>query len=245
MRYSGLSPSHIWDCQFATSQPARTPVTSTCAAPGRSSARDAALAVAPEVSTSSTSTIRRPLTRGVPADAKGALHVLRRAARASGRPGCASPSRARADPGSQGLPARARDLARERGGLIEAAHPEPARVQRHRRDDVGLGEQVGARARHPGAHRAREFAAIGIFQPMHQTPRRAVLETRDRAGALKHRGIVDRLRATAAASPRSCSNGVPSRSQNGRSMKRIPRQHAGQSPSASRIAARQARQVGG
>jgi hypothetical protein len=37
------------------------------------------------------------------------------------------------------------------GGLIEAARPLPARMQRHRHDAVGVSQQVGAVVAHQGA----------------------------------------------------------------------------------------------
>lgn len=67
-------------------------------------------------------------------------------------------------------------------------------MQRHRRDHVGLGDELRARARHPGRNGPREIRAIGIFEPMHEPPNRPVLEAGHRAGATEHRRISDRLR---------------------------------------------------
>ena len=66
-------------------------------------------------------------------------------------------------------------------------------MQRDRDEEIGVGEDLGAGAGHPAGDRARELRPVGIFEPMRQRPRRAVLEPGDGAGARKHRWIGHRL----------------------------------------------------
>ena len=137
--------------------------------------------------------MRRPRTLAVSGQRKAPCKFSARCAAAQ------ADLRARAPhPGEQAelerLPGRPGDHAGERGGLVELAPPQPRVVQRYRRYRVGLDEKLGAGPRHPKAHRLRELHAVGIFEPMHKPPRRAVVEQRDRAGALEHRRPVDRRR---------------------------------------------------
>ena len=175
---------------------------STCAAPPRSSARAAALAVAPEVRTSSTRTILRPFRRPcASAEARNApwtfsvrcarlrpTWLLRRLdARSAGR----------ARKACRCLP---RDRMRERRGLVEAPRPQPQRMQRHGRERVGARRECRRR-------RAPSSAPIGLassarseyFSRCTRLARRPVLETRHRAGARERRA--DRRSPAATAGP--------------------------------------------
>ena len=217
---------------------------STRAAPPRSSARAAALAVAPEVSTSSTRTIRRPC-RAPSRRAERPLHVRARCSRVSPTWLRVALTRSSASAARSGLPLRAADRAGERRGLIEPPLPQPQRMQRHRHDR----DRPRPACRRPPAPSRRRAARA-------RSPRSEYLSrwTSRRAGPSSNRATARARRNTGGSaiacgdsrpSPRSCSNGVPSRSQNGRSMKRIARQQAGQSAPCAPVAARQARQVGG
>ncbi len=86
------------------------------------------------------------------------------------------------------------DLRRERGGLVELPSPQPQRVQRHRRQEIGVGQNVGARADHPTRDWPCEFRAVGIFEPMYERARRSILEPRYRPGPPERRRIGHRLR---------------------------------------------------
>ena len=86
------------------------------------------------------------------------------------------------------------DLRRQRGGLVELPSPQPQRVQRHRRQEIGVGQNVGARADHPTRDWPCEFRAVGIFEPMHERARRSILEPRHRPGPPERRRIGHRLR---------------------------------------------------
>ena len=166
--------------------------TSTCAALARSSARAQASAVAPEVSTSSISTTRRPWISWALSGAtlNAPCTLLARWDRDS--PICCWVGRIRRS--ASRAPARrfAFDHARQRAGLVVAAAPAAPPVQRHRNQHVGLGKQFLAGARHPAAHRRREIGAVLVFQRMHQRPRHVVIAHRG-AGARIGRRIGDRL----------------------------------------------------
>ncbi len=135
------------------SQPGRTRPDRRRRAPARSSARAAALAVAPEVRTSSTRTILKPAQRRARRDAKRPLHVGRpllagQADLAAGRFHPHEPVRL------ERLAALTRQRLGERRGLIEPPLPEPQRMQRHRHDQRPL-----RRARRPPPAPSRRRAA--------------------------------------------------------------------------------------
>ncbi len=67
-------------------------------------------------------------------------------------------------------------------------------MQRDGRQEIGVGQHIGARPRHPTGDRPGELGAVGIFEPMGERARRPVLEPRDRPGARKHGRISHRLR---------------------------------------------------
>ncbi len=157
--------SIIWGLRTASTTRANTS-TSTWAAPARSSARAQVSTVAPEVSTSSTSTSRRPATVGLALGRhpEGALHVvgalglrqadlLRRSARTRLSAPCST--------GTPLMPAIARASAAD--WLKRRAHSR-APMQRHRHQRVGLGEQFAAGARHPAAHHRRKIEPVAVFE---------------------------------------------------------------------------------
>ncbi len=167
--------------------------TSTRFAPALNSALEAALAVAPEVKTSSTSTTLRSRTT--------ALSAIRNA------PWTFSALCVRLKPtwlrvalmrrsaaGLHGFSRLAGDFRRQCGGLVELPSPQPQGVQRHRRQEVGVGQNVGSRASHPTRDWPGKLSAVGIFQPMHERPGRPILEPRHRPGPAKRRRIGHRLR---------------------------------------------------
>ena len=67
-------------------------------------------------------------------------------------------------------------------------------MKRHGDEEVGPRENIRAGASHPARHGVGEFGPVGVFEPMNELARRAVLETGDSAGAREHRRISDRLR---------------------------------------------------
>ena len=215
---------------------------STSAAPPRNNARAAALAVAPEVRTSSTRMMRAPRS-GAAARRETPLDVLRpllagQSHLAARRLDAQEP--ARLEP----CAAHRRNGPRERSGLIEAPPPQAQRMQRHRHDCVGLQEQVGPRPRHPGAERSGEIAAIGIFEPVDQAARGPILEARDCARATENRRIGDRLRRQKPLAEILLEGDAKPLAEGSLNEPRRP-PAGGAEPPCSPVAARQARQVGG
>ncbi len=182
----------IWERARAATTRANTS-TSTCAAPARSSARAQASTVAPEVSTSSTRTSRRPATSALPSAgtrkapctfcARSALRqpdLLRRRLDALER---AVAHRHAARLGD--------DLGQQRR-LVEAPRPQPPPVQRHRHERVGVRQQFAPGARHPAAHGGREVEPVAVFEGMHERARDVVV-AHGGARAVIGRRIGDRL----------------------------------------------------
>ena len=165
---------------------------STAAAPPRSSAREAALAVEPVVSTSSTRSTRLPCSRALASTghAEGALQVL-------------LPLRL----GQPDLPAGALDAGEQEGIAGHAALPRDDRRasaiawlnrRRHSRQRCsGTGTITSASASSSAPARAimpperpGELQPVAVFQPVHQQARGAVI-FRHRPGALEDRRIGD------------------------------------------------------
>ncbi len=167
--------------------------TSTRFAPALSSALALALAVAPEVKTSSTSTTLSPRSDRALGDSERALDIF-----GPLRSAHAHLAACRLDAPKRGQIARfsrsARDLRRQRGRLVELPSPQPQGVQRHRRQEIGVGQNVGAGASHPACDRPGELRAVGIFEPMHERAGGSVLEPRHGPGAAERRRIGHRLR---------------------------------------------------
>ena len=167
--------------------------TSTRFAPALNSALEAALAVAPEVKTSSTSTTLSPRTAAPSATRNAPWTFSALCARlkptwlrvALTRRSAAQIARFS---GSAG------DLRRQRGGLVEPPSPQPQGVQRHRRQEIGVGQNVGPGASHPARDRPGELGAVGIFEPMHERARRSILEPRHGPGPAERRRVGHRLR---------------------------------------------------
>jgi hypothetical protein len=65
-------------------------------------------------------------------------------------------------------------------------------MQRHRNDDVGVGQELGARARHPSAHHRGEIGAVLIFERVNHRARHVVI-AHGGAGAAVGRRIGDRF----------------------------------------------------
>ncbi len=166
--------------------------TSTFAAPARNSARAQPSTVAPEVSTSSTRTRRRPAicSAAVGRDFESALHI--EGALCPRQPdllggGLHALERPELDRNA----ALGRDCDRERGRLIEAARPQPAPMQRHRDQRVGFGENFASRLADPASHHRRNVELVAIFEGMNERPRNLV-EAHGGASALIGRRVGDR-----------------------------------------------------
>jgi len=165
--------------------------TSTDAARARSNARAQASTVAPEVRTSSISTIRRPCT----ADffSGGTLNAP---CTLSARLGQTDLLQGRAHPSQRvaeyGQPGRFRDNRGQRAGLVVAAAPAAAPVQRDRHQRIGVPQKLASRPRHPAAHDGRKIGAVLILQPVHKRARDVVVADGG-AGALIGRRIGDGL----------------------------------------------------
>ena len=153
------------------------------------------MSVAPEVSTSSISTILRPQNRRARRlwYGESALHILGplRAAEADLRPRRLDAlERKRIDARA----ARRRDGLGQRIGLVEPAPHQPPEMQRHRHQQIGFGQQLHPGPGHPAPERLGQFHPVAIFQPVDQVAHRAILETRDGTGAVIDGRIGDRLR---------------------------------------------------
>ena len=165
--------------------------TSTWAAPARSSARAQVSTVAPEVSTSSISTSRRPATSAFLSGrhAEGALHVV-------GALGLGQ-----ADLLRRGAHALERiSQHRYAGGVRQPASVADwlKRRAHSRRQCSGTGtrrrrrEQLAPGARHPAAQHRREVEPVAVFEGVHQRAGDIVVAHRG-AGAVVGRRIGDRL----------------------------------------------------
>ena len=202
---SGSCRSRLWSCAtveptalvYMGARPAATTrantSTSTDAAPARSSARAQASTVAPEVSTSSTSTSLRPATSALPSAG------TRKAPCTFSRPfGLAEPDllRRRLDALERAVgdrpPARLGDDLRQQRRLVEPTRPLPPPVQRHRHDGVGVGEQLAPGIRHPASHGRGEIEPVAVFQGMDELARDVVV-AHGGARAMIGRRIGDRL----------------------------------------------------
>jgi hypothetical protein len=86
------------------------------------------------------------------------------------------------------------DFRRQRGRLVELSSPQPQGVQRHRRQEVRVGQDIDPCASHPTRDRSGELRAIRIFEPMHKRTGRPILEPRDRPGPAERWRIGHRLR---------------------------------------------------
>ena len=176
--------------------------------------------MAPVVSTSSISRMRRALDlAATPARAR---RRRRRRCAAGPTPELAALAR-RVAPADQrvrqvGEAGAAGQRPGDLGGLVVAAAEQPQRMQRHRHDGVGVGDQVArARAADPAGEQAGQIGAVGVLELAGSGRAR-----RRRRGRRPGRG---RRRAAGpgrrrSASPASYSNGAPQPSQTGASMKR-------------------------
>src|ERR1700678_2718141 len=234
---------HYYMCSHAAVTTLAKTSTSTRFAPALNSALEAALAVAPEVKTSSTSTTLRFRT--------AALSAVRNA------PWTFSALCVRLKPtwlrvaltrlsvaGLHGLPVwRETSVANAAAWLNWRRHS--------RRACSGTGARRSASARRSAPARAIQLAIGRASSARSEYLSRC---TSVRAGPSSNLATA-RARLNAGGSAIACgeggawakirSNGVPRRSQNGRSMKRIVLQQRGHSAPCLSVAARQARHVGG
>jgi hypothetical protein len=72
--------------------------------------------------------------------------------------------------------------------LVEAPLPQPQAVERHRNDEVGLRQELGAGPRHHGAQSFGQLDPVAVFQPVDEGAGRSIVVSR-RAGALENRRI--------------------------------------------------------
>ncbi len=61
-------------------------------------------------------------------------------------------------------------------GLVEAAMQQPERMQRHRHDDIGLCNHIGAGAFEPAGQHRREIKAVAILEAEDQTTDRVIID---------------------------------------------------------------------
>jgi hypothetical protein len=167
--------------------------TSTRFAPALNSALEAALAVAPEAkNVVDQHDIEVPHHCAL-GDSERALDIF-----GPLRSAQAHLAACRLDPSQRGRIARpsrlAGDFRRQCGGLVELPSPQPQGVQRHRRQEVDVGQNVGPRASHPTRDWPGKLCAVGIFEPMHKRAGRPILEPRHRPGPAERRRIGHRLR---------------------------------------------------
>jgi hypothetical protein len=164
--------------------------TSTRFAPALSSAREAALAVAPEVKTWSMSTTLSPRTPAPSAIRKAPWTFSALCARLKPtwlRVALTRRSAFR----SHGLP-----VSREISAASAAAWLNRRRQSRKACSGTGVRRSASARTSapaHPARDRLGKLGAVGIFEPMHERPGRSVLEARDSPGSVERRGVGHRL----------------------------------------------------
>jgi hypothetical protein len=140
--------------------------TSTERAPARSSARVQVSSVAPEVSTSSTSTRRRPCTAASPPAGTRNAPCTLAARSARDRPTCCRPHPL--DGVGHRHRARLRYHLGEHRGLVEPPRPQPPPVQRYRHQGIGVAEDLAPGPCHPLAHGGGEVEPVAIFERMHE-----------------------------------------------------------------------------
>ncbi len=173
--------------------------TSTAPAPPRRRVRAQAETVAPVVRTSSTSSTRRPSSRALRAGLTAkAPATLRRRWAGLKRPWEGVWRRRRRQVGDDRDPGAAAERLGQQRRLVETPVEQPQPVQRHRRDQVGLGHQAGPGAGQPGTVARGPFGAVGVLEAEDQRPA-ALVVAHDRpgpveVGALAHAGAAQRLR---------------------------------------------------
>ncbi len=86
-------------------------------------------------------------------------------------------------------------------------------MQRHRHDQIGLGDQLMACAQHHRAHGPRQLQPVAIFQPVDQLARHLAIAGDGPARAKT--GGSAMAAGEMSLPPRSTAKGVPSRSQSG------------------------------
>jgi hypothetical protein len=69
----------------------------------------------------------------------------------------------------------AADRLRQHGRLVEAPPHQPQPVQRHRRNQIGVGDQLGAGARQPSPEGWCAMGAVAMFEADHQTAAQIVI----------------------------------------------------------------------
>ena len=175
--------------------------------------------------------------------AKAPAWFAARAARSM--PSCGAVARRRVRrSGTTGRPAMPRQPPRQLGRLVVAPPEQPPPVQRHRRDQVGLGQQLAPGRRHPaGERRAPCRAGRRASAPAPSAARRRRRAPPPRRGP-RPAGAAgsSRRRPRRPASPIS---GTPHLRQAVPAMKWVSRQQAGQSPCGRSVGSVQARQRGG
>ena len=172
----------------------------------------------PVVSTSSTRRTRFPVSRGLASGGtRRLLQVLPPL-----RPGEPDLGRRALRPLEERIArqaARAGGDAAERHGLVEPAPPEGETGAGHRHDHVRFAQQLRARPHHHRPESPRRDQAVAVFEAVRgRGPHRRIARRR---GPCRKPADPRWPRPTAAA-PMIRANGVPRRSQNGRSMKRRP-----------------------
>lgn len=75
------------------------------------------------------------------------------------------------------------DGAGQQRRLVEAPREQPQRMQRHRKDKIGIIEKLRAGARHPAAENRSALEPVAIFEPRDQWPGQVVIGQR-RAGSV-------------------------------------------------------------
>src|SRR5690606_42050473 len=96
------------------------------------------------------------------------------------------------------LAAMAAQRAGKQAGLVAAPAPESPGMQRHRRDQVAVGEQLRTGLAHQSGQAWREIGAVAALEAQHQFAAAAVIDE-NRAGAGEarwpaHAGAADQTR---------------------------------------------------
>ena len=203
------------------------------AAPALFKARAQASAVAPVVRTSSTSRMRRLLTRS----RSGTLKTDRTFFRRARADGMAPWLRVRR------LRTRASTAAGQFGRLVVAAQPEPGGMKRHQHDQVAIFQQRPPYPAQPAGKAGHQFQPVGMFQGQEGATAGLVIG-QDGAGPGEG-GRLGQAGGAEAAGPGSAGKDVPQQAQARPSRKVSCPQQSAQKPASLPTGARQARQRGG
>ena len=175
-------PRYMIRAHGAPGQPWQKPGHRRSRAPARSKIRAQVSRVAPSVRTSSTSSRRLPRTcgRASPRHPEGALDIGGHA-RSCVSPTCWRVARIRLSRSwATGTPLMRETVCARVAAWVETARPQPAPMQGHWNERIGLAQELAPGGGHPASHGGCEVEPVAIFERLDQGPRRLINIARPR-----------------------------------------------------------------